>query len=262
MSHDLHQAPFSSLLLSFITIHCHSLLIFSQTFWGCFFYLYNLVASFHTSAFHFFHWGTFFLFPLDCILIISSLDSLALHLGISIYISLSLFPLRLTCIASRILTGYGPWLLSQPFSSLCSLGSCLHANLVHPWLPSVHLIIISCACHHSYSSFWVLLFVLAMSYCLFLLHSSSLQNILTMESFILVLVTESFHAHPLFRCSVIRILSFSSVSSSYPIIIHVGIIVITCITHYVHHQTRSHPSSWIYSELSGVEEIHHTDPAG
>ena len=40
----------------------------------------------------------------DCVLIISSLDSLVFRLGISIYVSLSPFPLRLTRVSSRIST--------------------------------------------------------------------------------------------------------------------------------------------------------------
>jgi len=48
-------------------------------------------------------------------LIFLSLDSLVVRLGILIH-QLFSFTLRLTRCSSRILTGYGPWLLSQPFS--------------------------------------------------------------------------------------------------------------------------------------------------
>ena len=46
MSHDLHQAPFSSLLLSFITIHRRSLLVFSRTFGAVSFTYITLLCHF------------------------------------------------------------------------------------------------------------------------------------------------------------------------------------------------------------------------
>ena len=55
-------------------------------------------------------------FLIDCILIISSLDSSVFRLGISIYKSFP-FTLRLICISSRNSTGYGPRLLEANHSS-------------------------------------------------------------------------------------------------------------------------------------------------